>query len=118
MELTMPASFEMQDFAHPILNQEITAIGGHYVFIKENRIKIDNKEVLYYTGYAVLDSSCCGVGGCAYAFVSGFIRQWKYKKSSVDLPISQIEPIHDPLLQQKIGRFIKNLEKIYQITFR
>lgn len=109
---------EVLDFMHPNLGQEITAIGGHYVFTSENRIPYGNRELLYYIGYAVLNSSCCGVGGCAYAFVPGFIRQWKYKKSGVDIPISKIEPIQDPLVQQKIGRFIKNRETIFQITFR
>ena len=70
-----------QEFVHPRLGQEVTAIGGHYVFGKEIRLPHNGREILYFVGYAVLDSTCCGVGGCAYVLVAGYIRQWKYKKN-------------------------------------
>jgi hypothetical protein len=66
----------------------------------------------------VVDTSCCGIGGCAYALVRGFIRKWKYKKNSNDLPVSQIEPIRDVFLQREIGRLIQTRDKIFQVTFQ
>ena len=59
----MKSFSEPQDFTHPELGQEVTAIGGHYVFGKEIRWPFSNREILYFVGYAVLDSTCCGVGG-------------------------------------------------------
>ena len=78
----MPLNSELQDFIHPNLGQEITAIGGHYVFNNERRLSFDGRDVLYLVGYAVVDTSCCGVGGCAYAMVPGVVKKWKFKKLS------------------------------------
>ena len=36
-----------QDFTHPNLGQEVTAIGGHYVFGKEIRMSYDSREMVY-----------------------------------------------------------------------
>ena len=106
-----------QDFTHPNLGQEVTAIGGHYVFDKEIRMSYDSREVLYFVGYAVLDSSCCGVGGVAYVLVPGFIRQLNYKKNHDDCFVSQIEPICDQTIQKKVRSIIQKKEMVNQVTF-
>ena len=108
-----------QEFVHPKLGREVTAIGGHYVFGKEIRLRLpyNGREVLYFVGYAVLDSTCCGVGGTAYVLVSGYIRQWKYKKNQNDDPVSLVEPVHDQTVQKKIRNLIQKKEMVYQVTF-
>jgi hypothetical protein len=79
--IVIQATTDTQDFVHPELGREVTAIDGHYVFGKEIRLPYNGRELLYFVGYAVLDATCCGMGGCAYVLVPGFIRQWKYKKN-------------------------------------
>jgi hypothetical protein len=106
-----------QDFVHPTLGDEITAIGGHYVFGKEIRLPYGDREVLYFVGYAVLDSTCCGVGGSAYVLVPGFIGRWKYKKNINDCPVSQVVPILDPFDQKQIRNLIQKKEMVYQVIF-
>jgi hypothetical protein len=106
-----------QEFTHPRLGKEVTAIGGHYVFGKEIRLPYQKREVLYFVGYAVLDSTCCGVGGVAYVLVAGFIRQWKVKKRHDGCYISHIEPIGDPAVQKAIRKVIQKKEMVYQVTF-
>ena len=106
-----------QEFVHPKLGQEVTAIGGHYVFGKEIRLPYNDREILYFVGYAVLDSTCCGVGGCAYVLVPGYIRQWKYKKNHSDATVSLVEPIYDRTDQKQIRKLIQNKEMVYQVTF-
>jgi hypothetical protein len=113
----MPDFFPAHDYTHPKLGQEICAIGGHYVFTYERRIPYNGREILYFVGYAVLNSTCCGVGGCAYVLVPGFIQEWKYKKSSDDASVSQIEPISDFKVQQEIRRLIQRKEIFHQVTF-
>ena len=108
---------QSQDFTHPKLGQEVTAIGGHYVFGKEIRMPYNNREILYFVGYAVLDSTCCGVGGVAYVLVAGFIRQWKFKKNEEDCYISQIEPIYDQAVQNEVRSVIRKREMVYQVSF-
>lgn len=106
-----------QDFVHPQLGREVTAIGGHYVFGNEIRMPFDSREILYFVGYAVLDSTCCGVGGVAYVLVAGFIRQWKFKKNEEDCYISQIEPIYDQAVQNEVRSVIRKREMVYQVSF-
>ena len=108
---------EPQDFVHPQLGQEVTAIGGHYVFGKEIRLPYHNGAILYFVGYAVLDSTCCGVGGVAYVLVAGFIRQWKYRQAQNDCFVSQIETIGDPTIQKDVRKAIQKKEMVYQVTF-
>lgn len=114
MELS-PA--EIIDFTHPRLGEEVTAISGHYVFGKEIRLPYHGREILYFAGYAVLDSTCCGVGGCAYVFVPGFVQQWKYKHNPDNVPVSKVEPIRDQTVQKEVCRLIRKREMVYQVTF-
>ena len=114
----MEAFTELQDYVHPRLGEEIAAIGGHYEFTKESRFSYNDREILYFVGYAVLNSSCCGAGGCSYALVPGYICSWKYKHSSDGLSVSQIEPIRNVIVQREIERAIKTNEMIQQVTFR
>jgi hypothetical protein len=97
---------ETQDFVHPQLGREVTAIGGHYVFGKEIRLPYNILNLLYFIGYTVLDSTCCGIGGCAYALVPGFIRQWKYKKNPDECFISKMDPIRDLAMQKDVRKLI------------
>ena len=106
------------DFTHPNLHQEIQAIGGHYVFAKEMKLTFGQEEVLVLIGIGVIDRSCCGIGGCIYALVPGFIRKWQYKTSKAGLPISQIEPIQDKKAQDEIRTLIEKSESVGQVKFQ
>jgi hypothetical protein len=104
-------------YIHHALNQEVTAIGGHYVLVREARLPFRGREVLYLIGYAAFDTACCGVGGCAYALVPGFIASWKSERKGDDLPVSQVEPIRDEAIQREIRRRIEKQETIHQVQF-
>jgi len=113
----MESFSETRDFTHPQLGREVTAIGGHYVFGKEIRMPYHNREILYFVGYAVLDSTCCGVGGVAYVVVAGLIRQWKYKKNQDNVFVSKVEPIEDQSVQKEVRSLIQKKEMVFQVTF-
>ena len=113
----MESFTEPRDFAHPQLGREVTAIGGHYVFGQEIRMPFHSREILYFVGYAVLDSTCCGVGGVAYVLVAGFIKQWKYKKNQDNVFVSKVEPIRDQGVQKEARSLIQKKEMVYQVTF-
>jgi hypothetical protein len=38
---------EPLDYAHPVLDREVTAIGGHYVFTGERCLPYKDREILY-----------------------------------------------------------------------
>ena len=106
-----------QAYVHQELNREITAIGGHYVLMKEVRLPFRGREVLYLVGYGVVDASCCGAGGCAYALVPGFILEWKDGRSADGLPISRVEPIRDEAIQKEVRWLIREEETVQQVKF-
>ena len=106
-----------QDYAHQDLNTEITAIGGYYILIKEVRLPFQQREILYLVGHAAFDTTCCGVGGCAYALVPGFISSWRTSTNSEGLSVSQVEPIRDRAVQERVRRLIEQQEMVHQVTF-
>lgn len=107
----------MKEFLHPELNQQITAIGGKYILIKEERLEFAEEELLYLTGVAIFDTTCCGTGGCSYAMVPGFIRKWKFKKSDDGNPVTLVEPVADDHIRGKIRQMILKKEMVYQVDF-
>ncbi len=105
-------------YVHQELNREITAIGGRYALVKEVRLPFRGREVLYLVGYGVVDTSCCGTGGCAYALVEGFILEWKSKTNEDGLAVSQVEPIRDEAIQKEVRRLIEEREVVQQVRFQ
>jgi hypothetical protein len=93
-------------YIHRGPNQQITAIGGHYVLVKEVRLPYDGRDILYLVGHAAFDSTCCGTGGCAYALVPGFVVSWHNNLTEDGLAISQLEPIMDADAQNEIRQVI------------
>ncbi len=107
----------MIDYTHPALNEEITAIGGHFVFVREARLRRAPHEILYYVGYAVVDTSCCGVGGTAFAMVAGYIHHWQYRRAADGRPVSRIEPIRSQAARRELSRSIRAAEGVVQVNF-
>jgi len=107
----------IKDFIHYDINETVRAIGGEYTLTKETRMPLQNREVLYITGYAVFDTSCCGAGGCGYAIVPGFIHEWKTGKNESHRYISKVEPIQDPEIRKTVQVMIRKQEMVQEIRF-
>jgi len=107
----------IEEYIHQPLNEEVTAIGGHYLLVKEVRVPFRGRDVLYLVGHAAFDTTCCGVGGCAYALVPGFVVRWKEKSNHDGLATSEIEPIHDQRAQRELERLIQKQEMVHQVVF-
>ena len=108
---------KIQDFSHPALNEQVTAIGGSYFILKEGRLPFADGEILYLVGAAIFDTTCCGAGGCAYALVPGFIRKWHYKTNHNGRPVSEVSPVKDGRQRKKIRDIIFRRESLLQIDF-
>ncbi len=102
---------------HQPLDQEVAAVGGRYALVKEARLPFQGREVLYLVGYGAFDTTCCGVGGCAYALVPGFIQEWKYETNEDGLAVSLVEPIRDEATQKDVRRLIKGQEVVQEVRF-
>lgn len=107
----------LEDFIHPELNTQVDAIGGRYILTEEFCISMDGEELLYFTGVAIVDRSCCGVGGCAYALVPGFIVKWHYKTGDTGRPVSRVRPVDDEAIRERVSALIHRNHTVQQITF-
>jgi hypothetical protein len=105
------------DFIHPVLNKAVRSISGHYILSQEKRLSYNGREVLYLIGCAVVDASCCGPGGCTYALVPGFVKQWKYRLTAENLSVTQVDPIRKKADQQELRRVIMEKEPVQQVDF-
>jgi hypothetical protein len=105
------------DFIHPVLNKAVRSISGHYILSQEKRLSYNGREVLYLIGCAVVDASCCGPGGCTYALVPGFVKQWKYRLTAENLSVTQVDPIRNKADQQELRRVIMEKEPVQQVDF-
>jgi hypothetical protein len=106
----------VKDYTHE-LNEEIRSISGGYELVEEGILEMQGKEVLYVVGNAVIDSSCCGVGGCRYALVPGYVRKFKTRQNEQGLWVSEVEPIVDRATRQEITQLLKEKEIVQQVQF-
>ena len=105
------------DYTHPVLNEEIQAVGGHYKFTRELRIPFSGKEVLAFVGYALVDTSCCGVGGCGYALVLGSIEEYGSATTADGRTISRVTAVEDPADQDELSKILRGSQQIQQVNF-
>ena len=104
-------------YTHEELNKEVRFIAGYYILEEEKRLDYKGKEVLYLIGCSQLDNSCCGVGGCRYALIPGYIIAWKTKTDETGNPVSEVETIVDKDSKTELAEILKNKETITQVEF-
>jgi hypothetical protein len=108
----------VEEFVHRELGREVVAVGGHYELVREARLPIGQREVLYLVGHAAFETTCCGVGGCAYALVPGFVVRWKAGVDEAGHAVSLVERIRDRAVQQEVRRHIGRFEIVHQVIFQ
>ncbi len=113
----MPVDKALIEFVHPVLGEDVTAIGGHYTLTKEACLRHAGREMLYLIGCGSVDASCCGTGGCIYALVPGYIVSYRthtHPESSRD--VSLIEPVREDT-HPELATVLKALEGVTQVQF-
>ena len=110
-----------KEFEHLVLNTEINSISGHMVIQKEEKMIYNGKQLLFYTGYGVTDSSCCGNGAAIFTYVPGYIVNWHSKTSDNGTNISEIDTIEDDSARKEITKIIIdnniNFTNVMQVNF-
>jgi len=107
----------MELYTHSPLGQEITALAGHYVIQQETRVPFRGRELLVARGYMVVDSSCCGSGGCGFAHVAGYLVAWKTRRNEKGEAVSEVEPVRDKGEREAILKRFRENEKVLQVQF-
>lgn len=115
--MPMTGKIVPRDYPHPRISEQVDAVSGHYMLTDEKRLAVADGQVLYFTGYAVVDTACCGPGGCGYAVVAGKIIGHAYRRSADGRAVSRVVPIDDPGLQAEIGRRIMATDHVSQVLF-
>lgn len=105
-----------KEYSHE-LNTEVRSISGGYSLDEEGGIDIEGREVLYAVGNAAVDSTCCGVYGCRFAVVPGYVVKWKYKKNLSGVFVSEVEPIRDHLAKRQIEEILRGVKGVTQVVF-
>ena len=106
-----------QEYTHSELQKEVQSISGEYILDREEILTHERREVLYILGRATIDSSCCGVGGCGYAIVPGYVRKLKIRRNPDGLWVSEVEPILDEKSRHDIENLLKERELVQQVQF-
>jgi hypothetical protein len=106
-----------RDHVHQPLDEQVTAVGGSYELVKEARIPLEGRDLLYVVGHAVFDTTCCGAGGCAYALVPGFVVRWRHRTTNDGLSVSEVEPVQDETVRRDAARRIRALETVQEVRF-
>jgi len=83
------------EFTHPELNETVQSISGQYTLVEEDSLEYGGREVLFVVGVALVDNSCCGVGGCFFIHVPGYLIDRATNTSSDGRQISLVEPVAD-----------------------
>lgn len=95
------------DFIHPLLNEEIDSIAGHYTITKEEILPHEKGPILYLVGFACMDTSCCGYKGCSYAIVAGHIEELRCGRSEDGRIMSKVFPVSEDLHEEITGRICR-----------
>jgi hypothetical protein len=105
-----------KEYTHE-LNNDIRSIAGGYELEEESVLELDGREVLYALGHGVIDTACCGVGGCRYALVAGYLTKLKVRQNDQGLWVSEVEPIEDENSRREVTRLISEKEQVNQVQF-
>lgn len=105
-----------KDYVHIEKGKEIRFISGFYEVEEEKILKFGKGEVLVIIGHAVVDTSCCGMGGCRYALVPGYLMRWKYRKDEKGRDVSEIELLSQEE-KKEIEKILRSREVIQQVVF-
>jgi hypothetical protein len=108
----------MAEYTHIPLNEEVRSIGGYYTLEKEVRLPFNGREVLYVVGMGMVDTSCCGVTGCRYAIIPGYLLNWKVRSNKDNLAVSEVEPIRDLETKEQLSQLIQRADLVQHIEFR
>jgi hypothetical protein len=103
-------------YMHPLLNCEVHSIGGHYLISREGLFDDKDGKILYFIGYAITDSTCCGAGGCGYAIVAGHIIDYRSGMSKDGRCVSEIAPVQESKVEE-ITQMLKGKEGVTQVHF-
>ena len=102
-------------FVHDLSGAQ--AIGGSFELHEELRLPVAGREVLVLLGAAHVDTACCGVGGCRYAVVPGWILRYRAGSTAEGVPVSEVDPVVGESARRRVREALTAREHLDQIVF-
>jgi len=84
---------------------------------KEGTLAFRGRDVLYVVGDAMADSACCGVYGCRFAYIPGYVVDWKYRTNDDGLPVSSVEPVGHRRIREMLTVVLQDKLGVTQVQF-
>ena len=118
----MVTKIKVSKYAHLPLNQDAEAFTGYYTLEKELRIEFQGREILCVIGHVVIETTCALGYSCVpanywYATIPGYIVNWQTDKNRKGLPVTEVEPIVDTVMQNVIRKIILKKEAVARVDF-
>lgn len=106
-----------KEHIHFEMGEEVRFISGSYSFLKEELLSYQGKDVLCLVGVGRVDNSCCGVTGCIFVRIPGYVVSWRRAKSSNGMDITDVDPIEDEKERQDIEKLLDARYPRVQVYF-
>lgn len=108
----------IEEFAHFPLNEEIHYSTGYIWKSEESTLRYGNEDVLYFVGNTSAMGGCCAgwYPPHMYIMVVGYLRKWQCRTNENGLPVSEIEPIRDPIIREDLIRILRERYKIDEVV--
>lgn len=107
----------MKRYTHYELHSEVRTISGGYSYVKEEILSYKGRDILCVVGEGHVDNSCCGVGGCIFIDIPGYVLSLKKEKDESGLDVSEVEPVSDPEEKNEIATILQSSYPLAQIRF-
>lgn len=107
----------IQTYIHKEIGMEIKTISGYLTYLEEKWLNYSGRDVLLAVGVGIVDNSCCGVGGCGFIEVAGYIVSWQKCADEKGRLISKVSPITSEKEKKEITRLLEKLYPHIQINF-
>jgi hypothetical protein len=108
---------KMKSYNHKEMRTEIRSISGYYMYLGEIQLDIGGRRVLCTEGVGVIETSCCGTGGCYFYEVAGYIVSWKKSIDGSGHAVSDVIPVEDEGERKLIKQVLQKIYSQAQVNF-
>lgn len=96
---------------------KIKTISGYFTYLEEERLSFRGRDIVYAVGVGIVDNFCCGVGGCRFVEVAGYIVSWKDEVDQIGNVMSKVHPIEGEEEKKGIRVILEKLYPHSQVNF-
>ena len=106
-----------KEHIHFEMGEEVRFISGSYSFLREELLPYQGREVFCLVGVGCVDNSCCGVTGCIFVRIPGYVVSWRRGKNRDGMDITDVDPIEDEREQKEIEKLLDARYPRVQVYF-